>query len=139
MRKEIWEMAKEDEKFSMILIEKVSGVAKSLKVEDLIIEISEKYDDEKTPHFHMKVGFGSTIDLPADNMLISYTASQNSGINYVGSIYIEVCANAHTPIGKILATLTFGLYDDAIRQFYPEWKTDYNVNSIKLNPVGNMI
>jgi hypothetical protein len=133
MRKEIWVMPEEkDETFSLALVERIYNIAKSLKVEAFTIEISEKYVTEENPHFHMKAGFGLCIDLPGDRIRVGYTASANN-TTYGGIIQIEVRAEAPSPIGIILVAMAFGLYDEAIRQFYPEWTTDYNINNILLS------
>ena len=132
MRKEIWVMPEEkDEEFSLVLIKRLHSFVESFNIEAFTLEISEKYSTEGTPHFHMKVGFGLSIDLPCNEMRISYDASANN-VTYHGSMNIIVGADAPGPIRLVLTAMAFGLYDEAICQFYPEWVTDYDVNSILL-------
>jgi len=144
MRQEIWVMPeKKDEDFSLVLIERVYKIAKSLKVDAMTLEISEQYDDEETPHFHMKVGWGPCIDLSSNEMKVNYTASEDNGthsgeIQHSGEIHIEFCADSPCPVGAILTTIAFGLYDEAIREFYPEWTTDYDIENIEMESGGTI-
>jgi len=126
MIKCVWVMPEQrDENFSLELINRFGFLAKSLEIYAFSIEIQEQYQNEETPHYHMEVHSGLCIDLPSEvgvNALYSATAD---GQAYDGQMKIRVRINGPVSFGQILAATLFGYYDECIREYYQEWKTEY--------------
>jgi hypothetical protein len=126
MRRLIWIMPEErDEEFSLKMSERFWALAKSLGVSAFSVEVREQYESEETPHYHMKVEDGLSIDLPAEiGANATYTATAE-GKTYDGRMKMRVRANGPAPINMILAATLFGYYDEYIREYYQEWETEY--------------
>lgn len=127
MEKYVWVMPEErDEKFSEELFNRFKALADSLKVSDFLIEIKEKYSNEDEPHYHLMVGSRACPDLLKEICCLStlYLATAG-GKTYKGKIMIKVQSKAPFTFNMILASALFGFYDEYVREFYPEWQTDY--------------
>ena len=125
MRKYSWVMPEErDERFSNILIEKIAASAKSFRIDDFELEIEEKYTTEDKPHYHFYVVFGLFLGSPPTILSATYKASANEE-QHDGAVRILFKSDERGSINQLMATGAFFLYDEFIREFYPEWETVY--------------
>jgi len=124
MRRLKWIMTDKDEEFSNQLIKDFLLVIASILQQVFGFEISEKYDEEEVPHYHMNVGYISENYKSIYKKSIGYEATTN-GKNYSGTINIIVYANVSKNIGEMLLAVLFMLYDNSVSKYYPEWVTTY--------------
>lgn len=134
MRKIVWNMMKSDEGFSMSLLHKIYEIAKSLGFSDITIAISEKYSNEKKPHFEVFVAFGQkNAATPClSSLKISYDAVADGELHH-GIVSVSIHSKAPRVISDVLAATSFGFYDQAIRKYYKNWKTTYNTDTAELS------
>lgn len=130
MKKYIWVMPeKRDEEFSNELIVRFKDLAGSLKVPNFLIGISEQYSFENEPHYHLRAGIGDCSKICGLYISASYLATADEK-KYNGVVNISMKTNAFFTINVILISSLFSFYDEYIRKFYPEWKTDYKYISL---------
>jgi len=125
VRKQTWVVPeKRDEKFSNLLIRKIGASAKSFGISAFSLEIKEKYVDEAEPHYHISVSTGPCSDMPTDKLKARYSAKAD-GKEYAGIMNIVFKSNAPENINQLMVMGALFLYDEYIRKYYPEWKTEY--------------
>ena len=120
-----------DREFTEVIWKKFYSMTRNCGLHDFALEIAEKYDSEETPHYHMlwvKEGFDWYFDMILSTDVefsVSYDASAD-GETYRGTVRIRVFTDSKTT-GKNskLANEVFRLYDECIREYYPEWETKY--------------
>lgn len=120
-----------DEEFSNILLKKILASAQSFGLNDFELEIKEQYTIEAEPHYHFHVGFGSCANLQLTVLSATYIATEK-GTQYEGTMNLTLKTGSKLNIDQIMITGAFFLYDEYIREYYPEWKTTYR--EIKLSP-----
>jgi hypothetical protein len=126
MKRLIWEMPEErDNEFSLKMMERFMALAKSLGVSAFLVEVCEQYKNEEIPHYHIKVEDGPDIELPAEIRLNALYFATANGQTYEGQMSMGIRADGLATFNFILAAALFGYYDEYIREYYTEWKTEY--------------
>lgn len=126
MIKRVWVMPEQrDEDFSLELINRFGFLAKSLGVSAFSIEICEKYQNEETPHYHMKVEIGICIDLPGEIGVNAFYSAAANRETYKGEMNIRLRVHCPNSLCLVLAATLFSYYDECIREYYKEWETKY--------------
>lgn len=127
MLKMIWNMPdSKDEEFTKALLERIEKSAQSFGIEIISVEIKEQYSNEDTPHYHFKIAFGKSY---FDSLLAEVSADYSAvaeGEKYDGSMKIIIETNDSKEMSQLMAIGAFYLYDEYIREYYPEWETIYN-------------
>ena len=132
MERHTWIMPDErDAKFSMALIDKISNFAKSFGINSFDLEIKEKYTDESVPHYHCHVSSNGLLGRPATELSVTYTATvagedQKKEV-HEGEMTLIFKATGSTASKDLYVTAgALYIYDECIREYYPEWETRYN-------------
>ena len=151
--KRIWIVPEEkDSTFSLTLINRICMMVSSFNISSFSLEISEQYQYpiEDSPHYHIKVDveidmhdsdeeefeikmieafeaeFSDTANKYCARATSNYYASFDDSFSYKGFVDVNFSTNADSPfIGPFFAILAFGLYNEAILNCYPEWRTTY--------------
>lgn len=139
MIKHAWVMPEErDEKFSNALLERITASADSFGIKNFELALKEQYTIEDKPHYHLHVEHESCSSLKGSAILAIYAAT-SEGKEYKGTIDMTFKADGRLDgpsIGQIMTAGIFFLYDECVREYYPEWKTTYQ--EIKFFPILNL-
>ena len=126
--------AEKDQEFSGRLWDEFCALAyRECKLCGFAIEIAEKYNDENTPHYHMfwihdnfqkYFCYENSVGIcPADaEFSVSYKALLGRE-PYHGTVKIRLFADSDE--NEKLVREVFALYDEYVKEYYPEWETEY--------------
>gem|GEM_PF-3108043 len=119
--------AQKDEYFSAHLHNRIFAAAKSFGIDSLLVSIREQYTHEPFPgHYQSAAQYGNPDDSIHHLFLgVDYSAKLNDHID-VGTMEIDIVSDGSRKAADALLSLSFGLYDESIRQYYPEYTTTYN-------------
>ncbi len=120
-----------DKLFSQQIAKRIYGVLASIfpNYGYFSFSIEEKYllPLEKTPHFQFQINFGQDSSLVFYNSmgLVAKYKANDGEKDYEGATTMWIYSDLIESNLSILFGFLFCIYDEAIREFYTEWETQY--------------